>query len=284
MHLFTHDESHGTPDAVFPNNWFSCSPPGDTLVLWPMKCPTRRKERRADLVGFLEGRQGWRRTIDLTAHETGAAAPSHAAAATAADDDEDPASPAPSSPPTAPQQLPCFLEGTGSIVFDHLAKVAFVALSERSDEALAREALGALGYSLCAFHATDADGTPIYHTNVMLAVGTGVAVWCVECVKNEAEREAVHARLSVGGLGSGTRDVVAISLDQVNGFCGNILEVVDGAGKAALVMSSRAHEAFTDAQRSVLLKQAPGGLLHVPLPTIEAVGGGGARCCIGELF
>jgi len=296
VHLFSHDEAHGTPDAAFPNNWFSVPPPGDTLVLWPMKCPNRRRERRPDLVAFLESRPGWRRTIDLTAHE----------------------------------ERQRFLEGTGSVVFDHVARVAFVAVSERSDQALAAEALAGLGYAVVAFRATDGAGAPIYHTNVLMAVGTRVAVWCAEAVEDPAERAAVAAAL-VGAppslaaegaprappaievdrgaadpgveAGSGTgvasasepcaRTVVAITRAQMAEFCGNILEVATGQGGSdalgsvslpALAMSSRAFAAFTEDQRAVLKAAVPGGLLHAAIPTIEAVGGGGVRCCIAELF
>jgi hypothetical protein len=245
VHVFSHSAAHGTPDACFPNNWFICASDG-ALALCPMRNPNRQAERRQDLVKWLQGRPGWKRLVDFTRSER-------------------------ESPPRV-------VEGTGSLVIDHLNSVAYMARSERSDEALAREIIAAVGIrQLVAFDAADSSGRAIYHTTVLLAIGTGVAVVCEEAIPVEQRSAVMHA-LAAGG----TREVVAITHHQMRCFCGNILEV-QAAGLPALAMSTAAHNAFTAKQRATLLRHVA-RLVHAPLDTIERVGGGGVRCCIGELF
>lgn len=152
-----------------------------------MKCPNRRGERRPELVSFLKSR-GYSRFLDLTSPES-------------------------STPPKA-------LEGTGSLVLDHVLRVAYVARSERSDEGLAQRAASELSFTeVVAFDATDDAGTPIYHTNVLMAVGTGWAVVCSEAVEDAEQRGGLLASLSRGG-----REVVQISRAQMGAFAGNVLE------------------------------------------------------------
>jgi len=245
LRLFGHTAAHGTPDALFPNNWFATC--GARLTLFPMKCPNRRAERRDDLLRFLAARPGC------------AAAPLDLAGAEAA-------------------TPPAFLEGTGSLVLDHVGGIAYLARSERSDERLAADWVSRAGFArLLAFDAADGDGRPIYHTNVLLSVGTGFAVVCAEAVA-EAGRPALLRQLAADG-----REVVCITREQMGSFCGNVLELLDGQGLPVLAMSSAAHAAFTEEQRRRLLGVCA-RLLHAPMPTIEAVGGGGVRCCLGELF
>ncbi len=243
VYLFSHTHAHGTPDACFPNNWFQATPDG-TLVLYPMKNPNRQAERRKDIIAFLASRPGRKRTLDFTAEERAT--------------------------------QPRYLEGTGSLVYDHLRRVAYLARSERSDEALARAVLDALGYRLVAFDACDAAGRPIYHTNVVMAVGTGFAVVCDEAVM-DSQRAGLLTELA------NDRDVVRITREQMGAFCGNVLELRDGRGLPVLALSTRAFEAFTQQQRATLLGHVA-ELVHVPLSTLEAVGGGGVRCCLAELF
>ena len=244
VHVFSHSYQHGTPDAVFPNNWFAAAADG-TLALFPMRNPNRAAERRQDLVAWLQGRPGWRRTLDWTATER--------------------------------EAPPRVVEGTGSLVIDHLHRTAYLCRSERSDEALAKAMAAELGLSLLAFDATDSSGRAIYHTNVLLAIGTGVAVVCDEAIP-EGQREGVVQALRAGG----SREVVCITRQQMCSFCGNVLEV-QAAGLPVLAMSTAAHRAFTGEQKAVLLRHVA-RLVHAPLDTIERVGGGGVRCCIGELF
>lgn len=245
VRLFAHTEAHGTPDAVFPNNWFSLS--GGVLVLYPMKCSNRAAERRDDIVAQLRALPSVARVLDLSEAERGA-------------------------PPAA-------LEGTGVLVLDHLRRVAYMARSERSDDSLAHRAAAELGFErVHAFDATDDAGRPVYHTNVMLAIGTGFAVVCADAVADEVQRAALLEALALGG-----REVVRISRAQMGAMCGNVLELRNAHGLPVLALSSRAHSAFDAAQRAALLRHTA-ELLHAPVDTLEAVGGGSVRCCLAELF
>lgn len=251
VHLFTHEA--GTPDAVFPNNWFSthtnletdAAAGACTLVFYPMRAANRRQERRPALLARLEGFRRYTHVIDLSRQETAAE--------------------------------PRFLEGTGSLVLDRIHRVAYAAISERTDARLAAAWGRLLGYTVVPFHAVDGGGRPIYHTNVMMAIGTRWAVVAADAIPDAAERAAVLDGLAVGG-----REVVTISQAQVAAFCGNVLEVEGHDGAPVLVASTRAVRALEPAQRERLTDVLP--LRHAAIPTLEAVGGGGVRCAIGELF
>lgn len=254
-----------TPDACFPNNLFSThafslpSSPASaaaatTLVQYAMRAPSRRREWPA-----LE--QKLKQVGYPTALAVGDC--SHSA-----EDQSDHEA----------------LEGTGSLVLDRVHGIAYMAESPRSSLALLTAAVGAGSlpgiHRIVAFRATDAPGRAIYHTNVIMAVGSAWAVVCTECIPDATERERVAAELrAVDG-----RTVVEISVAQMGEFCGNILEVRDGSGRAAIVMSARARSAFTAAQLEVLGAACAGGVHAVAFETIERVGGGGVRCCIAELF
>lgn len=248
VHLFTHEDWHNTPDACFPNNTFSTHNNLETgnecvLVLYPMKDETRRKERR--LVQQLLRRGRYTHVYDLTREEE--------------------------------RERPRFLEGTGSMVLDRVNRIAYVARSQRSDEGLARAWGRVMDYEIIAFDAVDRSGLPVYHTNVVMSVGTRLAVVCLECIPDKKERDMVRQRLRSTG-----HEIVDISLGQVEKFCGNVLELENFYGEQVLVMSTAAHEAFEEGQREAML----GGvekLVHADIGTIERVGGGGVRCTIAEL-
>eukprot|EP00242_Pyramimonas_sp_CCMP2087_P001000 CAMPEP_0198232004 /NCGR_PEP_ID=MMETSP1445-20131203/115499_1 /TAXON_ID=36898 /ORGANISM="Pyramimonas sp., Strain CCMP2087" /LENGTH=494 /DNA_ID=CAMNT_0043912651 /DNA_START=119 /DNA_END=1603 /DNA_ORIENTATION=+ len=247
VNLMSHTELHGTPDACFPNNWFSthANTPGGTLVLYPMKTPNRQLERRPDIINFLKSKS-YANFVDLSVTEMDAA--------------------------------PKYLEGTGSLVLDHIGKIAYVAISERSDVKLAEHWADKLGFNeVVAYHCVDREDRAIYHTNVVQAVGTSFSVLVGESIRDASERKHVMAKLNA------TREVVDISYDQMDSFCGNVLEVENDKGLPVLAMSSQAHDAFTPAQRATLLKHVA-ALHHAPIPTLEAIGGGGVRCCIAEVF
>jgi len=258
-----------TPDGVFPNNWFSthaaeATPQGrkeSLLLLYPMRHRTRQLERDPRIVASLASR--YDRLVDFTAEEEVANASS-------------------------------MLEGTGAAIFDHAHRTLYHAISERSTVSLAQRVAAAIWPSssggaaprVVSFHTRDAQsGTPLYHTNVMLAIGARWAVLCADVIPDAAERAALIDSLAQGG-----HEVILISSKQVAEFCGNILEVraapsADGftPERRFVVMSSRAHAAFTPAQRETLTRLG-GELLHTPLTTIEHIGGGGARCMIAELY
>lgn len=231
-----------TPDAPFCNNWFSThrAPGGGTLVLYPLLAPSRRRERRPDLVALLRERA--ERVLDLSARE----------------------------------QAGTFLESTGSLCLDRSARVAYAALSPRTDAALAAEWAAALGYRLVTFTATDADGVPYYHTNVMMFIGHGLAGVCLESI-DRGDRARVEAALHESGL-----EVLPITREQVLAYCGNCLALSNDAGGRLLAMSSAAFQGFSPEQRAILERRAT--LLHTDLSAFETLGGGSARCLLGELY
>lgn len=245
--LVEEDRPHpACPDAVFPNNWFSTHADG-ALVLYPMAAPSRRAERRQDLLERLRARGGWDRTVDLTAFEGAGRA----------------------------------LEGTGSLVLDRVAKVAWVAWSPRSDRGVAETWASALGYRLVGFTAAlpDRGGTPVpvYHTNVLLSVGEGVAVGCLDAVPDAAERARLADSLRAGG-----RELVELGVEQVAAFAGNVLQLATRGGGKVWALSASAWGALDARQRAALERH--GGPVPVPVPTIERLGGGSVRCMLAELF
>lgn len=253
-HLFTSNApmgfaSHelGAPDALFPNNTFSTHTNLETgkscmLVLYPMKAESRRRERR--IAQRLLSRGRYTHVYDMTREE----------------------------------ESQRFLEGTGSLVLDRVNHIAYVALSARSDLDLARTWARVMGYTVVPFSSFDEEGHPIYHTNVMMSIGTRVAVVCSECIRDPAERHLV-----LDSLRSTGHHVVDITMDQVNAFCGNVLELEDFYARQCLVMSTGAFNAYTQEQREALTEHTS-RLVHADIPTIEHVGGGGVRCTIAELF
>jgi len=245
--LHAAERHHHTPDAVFPNNWFSTHSAAETgfpmLVLYPMKSSSRRAERRQPIIEEMQ--RIYEREMGLQHWEN-------------------------SDPPR-------FLEGTGVLILDRVRKVAYAALSQRCSRRVALRWAELMGYEVCFFRAHDARGQPIYHTNVMMSVGTSMAVVCLESVDSIEEREALRKMLGI------SHEIVEITRAQVDEFCGNVLEVKSSRGKRLLCMSSRAFSAFNQSQKAALLKHTD-ELLHVPVPTIETVGGGGVRCMMAELF
>eukprot|EP00898_Chlorokybus_atmophyticus_P001324 jgi/Chlat1/2192/Chrsp17S02756 len=253
VNLFAHEEYHNAPDSVFPNNWFSThigegnlgSGQG-RLVLYPFKVPNRRNERRADMIDYLKSFGRYSEVLDLTGAEQ--------------------------------QSTPQFLEGTGSLVLDRQRGIAYVAVSERSDAQAAEQWAEKMGYSeVVSFMATDSKGLPIYHTNVMMAIGTSVAVVCLESVEDPVERQHLLSRLQA------SHEVVNITRQQATHFCGNVIELRDGRDLPILALSTAAYNAFTADQKKTLRKHLA-ALHHAPIDTLERVGGGGVRCAIAEVF
>lgn len=246
--LFSSERFHRTPDAVFPNNWFSTHPSVElggesTVVFYPMKTESRRIERRQNIISDLQ--QAYKREISFTQWEN--------------------------------SDFPHFLESTGVLILDRVRKIAYAALSKRCYAKIAHTWASRLGYELCLFKGTDLQGRPIYHTNVMMCVGTSMAVVCLEAIENEQERETLVSTLTV------SHQIVDITREQMNNFCGNVLEVASQDGKRILVMSTRAHDSFTDKQKEMFLQHVD-SIFHTDVTTIETIGGGGVRCMMGELF
>lgn len=231
-----------TPDSLFPNNWFSTHADG-TLVLYPMAAASRRAERRPQLIAALRRELGVVRVLDLTGWEGEGR----------------------------------YLEGTGSLVLDRVHGIAYAARSLRTDPQLVERASEELGYRPLLFETVPQNGQPVYHTNVVMAVGSSVAVVCLEAIAGAESRAAVRAALRDTG-----RELVPITLAQLSRFAGNLLELRSRDGVALWVMSTQAFEALDPGQRAVLGRDAR--ILHAPLATIESVGGGSARCMLGELY
>lgn len=232
------------PDAVFPNNWMSLHEDG-TVVLYPMLARNRRLERRLDAVAALTAARGLRvtRLLDLTHHE--------------ADERS--------------------LEGTGSIVFDHAHRIAYACLSPRTDRGVLEELCDELGYTPCSFAACDASGVAIYHTNVMLAIGTRFSVVGAEAIER-GDRDRVLASLATGG-----RQLAVIDAAQMAGFAGNVLELRGSDGHSVLALSQCAYDAFGAAGRE-RLAHCVDRIVAAPIPTIERLGGGSVRCMLAEVF
>jgi hypothetical protein len=243
VHVFADTPAPHTPDSIFPNNWFSTHDDG-TLVLYPMQAINRRLERRADVFEHLS-KQGLRitRTVDFTDHESRGE----------------------------------FLEGTGSLVLDRVQRIAYACLSPRTHLNVLGEFAQQLDYDLVTFDAADADGVPIYHTNVLMCIGTRFAVVCVDAIAM-AQRADVLASLVQSG-----HEVITITMTQMQAFAGNMLELQNESGGLCLAMSQSAFDALKPEQRQ-RLHQLSGELVVTAIPTIERLGGGSVRCMLAELF
>lgn len=235
-----------TPDSIFPNNWISFHQNAE-VVLYPMFAENRRAERREDILDTLEEKGFQIKSInDYTeAEEDG-----------------------------------YFLEGTGSLLLDRKNQKAYCALSPRADEELFIEFCE--DYDLApvifeAFQTVEGDRKLIYHTNVIMTLGETFAVICADCIDDKKERKMVLDNLKEDG-----KEVVLITEDQVNNFAGNMLEVKGADDKRYLVMSNSAYQSLTKKQITQLEKHAE--ILYSSLDTIEACGGGSARCMMAEIF
>jgi hypothetical protein len=229
------------PDAVFPNNWVSFHPDG-TVILYPMFAPSRRNERRADIIEQVKENFEVKKVVDLSHYE----------------------------------KENRFLEGTGSIVFDHKQKLAFACISPRTDVELLNVVCRELGYEPVVFSASDKGGMQIYHTNVMMCITDRFAVLCMESIKEPSEKKTVLEKLKEGG-----REIIDITFSQMTHFAGNMLGLIGKKGPV-LVLSQSAYESLSPFQVERLSNYSE--LLPLSIRTIETIGGGSARCMIAEVF
>ncbi len=243
VHVFEDTLEPHTPDAIFPNNWISFHADG-TVVLYPMLAPNRRLERRMEIVAALGAEQGFaiKRIVDLTHGETRGR----------------------------------YLEGTGSLVLDRVNRIAYACLSPRTDAELLAEFSRQLDYEPVAFRATDAAGVPIYHTNVMLSVGTHFAAVCTAAIV-ESDRQNVVRRLRETG-----HEILDLTMAQMESFAGNLLELGSADASRVVALSAGALQSLETSQLQLFqrLQLRP---VAVPLTTIERLGGGSARCMIAEI-
>ena len=240
VHVFEDTTEPEKPDAVFPNNWVSTHHDG-RVALFPMYSALRRRERRQDIIEELRNHYRVTEVIDYSPFEV---------------DDY------------------C-LEGTGSLVFDHSNKIAYVSLSNRSNPKVIQRFAEDFSYKPVTFTSIDSNGQPIYHTNVMMCIGTAFAMVGLEMIRNKVERQQLCARLE-----KTEKEIVELSADQIENFAGNAIELHNKSGEKLLVLSSRADNALTEDQRKRLGRHAR--LIPLELPTIE-LGGGSARCMIATI-
>ncbi|MFT4203871.1 MAG: arginine deiminase-related protein [Chitinophagaceae bacterium] len=230
------------PDAVFPNNWF-CTMHDGTLFLFPMFAPNRRLEKRPEIIADLQKNFHIKKVEDGSFYE----------------------------------KANLLLEGTGSIVFDHINRLIFACLSPRTDEMLVERFARMVGYRPVIFTAEDENGTLIYHTNVMLHIGVDYAVVCLESIRSATERQIVMEKLSLNG-----KTIVDITLEQVSQYAGNMLQVNNDTGKLFTILSAQAFASLSESQKATI--QSRSQLLPMDIPVIETVGGGSARCMMAEIF
>lgn len=230
-----------TPDSVFPNNWISFHQDG-SLVLYPMYAKNRRPERRPAIIEIISNRFAVKKIIDLSIFEN---------------QDK-------------------FLEGTGSMVLDRDKKIAYACLSPRTHEDLFSQFCDEMNYHPVPFHAVDRNGRAIYHTNVMMCVADRYVVICMDCIPDKNEKENVTNTIRNSG-----KEIIEITMNQVNHFAGNMLQVNNSNREKILVMSTQAHQSLTEEQLKKLGSYNP--VIHSSLNTIEANGGGSSRCMLAEI-
>lgn len=229
-------------DAVFPNNWFSTHAEG-SVILYPMYSSNRRLERRDDIIDYLDQYYEVYDQTDYLEYE----------------------------------DQGIYVEGTGSMILDRPHQKIYACISERSHPDLLRRIATDFQSQLIAFRATDQNGIPYYHTNVIMALGTKIAVICLESIDDNAERQEVMDSLIADG-----KEVVEITRDQVSQFAGNMLEVKGKGAINTMVMSSCAFNSLTPGQLSKIEEHLD--ILHSDLSIIEKYGGGSARCMLAEIY
>lgn len=230
-----------TPDSIFPNNWISFHNDG-SIILYPMFAENRRQERKPHIIDTIAEKFSIDRTTDLSEFE----------------------------------KKDLFLEGTGSMVLDRTNHLAYACLSPRTHPDVLRAFADATGYEPVVFHAADARGVPVYHTNVLMCIGDEYAVICLDAIPVAVEREAVEEKLKKSG-----KEIIAITPDQMDHFAGNMLQVRNEKGESLLVMSTQAFSSLTPEQITKLSSFNP--IVHAPLDVIEKNGGGSARCMMAEV-
>jgi len=230
-----------TPDSIFPNNWISFHDDG-TICLYPMFAANRRMERKPGVVELIAEKFSVKNKIDFSYYE----------------------------------QKDLFLEGTGSMVLDRENKIAYACLSPRTDIKVLKVFCDHMGYKPIAFDAVDMNGNSIYHTNVMMCVADKYVVICLESLPRKKEKEEVIAAIKNSG-----KEIIEISLEQMNHFAGTMLQVNNASDEKLLVMSTQAYESLSPKQIKRL--SAYNKIIHSSLTTIETNGGGSARCMMAEV-
>lgn len=230
------------PDAIFPNNWISTSP-GGIISVFPLYATNRRPEKRDDILQELSKEFVVNDLHDWSEYEAEGR----------------------------------FLEGTGSMVMDHDNKLIYAAASERTSLAVLEKFAATNNFQAIVFLATDKNGRPVYHTNVVMTLGDSFAVVCEEAIEEEWELIAIRQLLE-----STSKTIIPITRDQMHAFAGNMLLVKNNRDENILVMSQTAFDSLRKEQKQML--EAYAILLTVAVPTIEKVEGGSVRCMMAEIF
>lgn len=230
------------PDAIFPNNWLSTSPLG-VVSVFPMYAPSRRREKRDDILDWLTKEFIVSTVQDWSEYEVEGR----------------------------------FLEGTGSMVIDHDNQMIYASASERTSVSVLEKFAAANHYQAIVFLATDKEGRPVYHTNVVMSLGDEFAILCEEAIDEEWELIAVRQLLESTG-----KMIIPITRDQMYCFAGNALQVQNAEGEKFLVLSKSAYTSLRKDQRDMM--EAFSQLLPIEIPIIEEVEGGSVRCMMAEIF
>lgn len=241
--VYRENENSDNPDSIFPNNWFSTHSDG-SFITFPMLAPSRRGERSESIIEFVKEEFSVEQRYSFEQYE----------------------------------KENQFLEGTGSMIFDRKERIVYASLSERTHIQLLDKFCLLRNYEKVAFDALDQRGKPIYHTNVMMSVGSQMAVVGLDAIVDSAQRDFVLHRLNQSG-----KSVIEISQDQIDQFAGNMLQLYSPEKDTHfLVMSETAKKSLTRAQIKRVNDFAT--ILSIPIPTIEKVGGGSVRCMMAEIF
>lgn len=239
VHVFDQLADQDTPDCVFPNNWFSTHT-GGHIAIYPMYADSRKRERRWDIIEMLKHTYRVQDVIDYSGLESDGLA----------------------------------LEGTGAMVLDHTARVAYTAQSNRADPVILERFCTNFNFEPMVFRAEDRSGSAIYHTNVMMSVGSSFALVCLDMIADSRRRDEVVRRLEESG-----RHVMALSHHQITEFAGNALEL-EGRDGLVLALSARAEQCLTAEQKNHIRQSA--SLLPMAIPTIE-MAGGSVRCMLAGI-
>ncbi|MEZ4851789.1 MAG: arginine deiminase-related protein [Bacteroidia bacterium] len=231
-----------TPDSIFPNNWISFHQ-NEKIIIYPIKAENRRLEKRKDIVETLSELYPNPEVIDWSEFE----------------------------------EKELFLEGTGSLVLDRYHEIAYACISQRTHQEVLDAFCQLTGYKPVAVHGFDQDGEEIYHTNVMMGLGIGFAVVCLDAVRDPEEKAMLQNSLESTGF-----EIIPLTFHQMNNFAGNLLQVMAEDGTPYVILSQRAYDSLTDSQLAVMRRNSK--VLPVPLDIIEVIGGGSVRCMMTEIF
>lgn len=230
------------PDAIFPNNWISFHHNG-SVVLYPMLAENRRTERTNPVLDRVKQIYSVGQIMDLTFYE----------------------------------HQNKFLEGTGSVVFDYVNKIAYASRSPRTNEFILTDLIGKLGFNSVVFDAVDEQGQPVYHTNVLMGIGTEFAIICLDAIHQENDQDMLLESFATTG-----HKVIAISYAQMKLFAGNMMEVKSKSGEAFVLLSQQAFHSLLPGQLDALCKFVEP--IPLRIPTIEMYGGGSVRCMVAGIF